>query len=81
MDQQQQIQSWKDQYPEGPWGFAVYNSDIQQMMADNPDANGIRLVFGIDENGVMQAFLEPANLPQQKGGTGGGILPCPTYCS
>lgn len=96
MTQQEEIQNFRDSNPDGIFGFAFYNSDIQQMQADNPDSNGIRIVFGIDDNGNQTAYLEAANLPEQEeskeslikeslmsisGGTGGGGLPCPTFCN
>lgn len=80
MTQAEQIQAWKDAHPAGPYGFGFYYSQIEQVLKSNSTANGVRIVFGIDENGNQTAYLEPANLPTALSATSGGGLPCPTYC-
>jgi hypothetical protein len=82
MTTKKQIAAWKEIYPEGPYGFAFTLKQIEAVKKANPNANGVRVVFGINK-GIMTSYLEPANLPVSKSvdsKTGGG-LPCPTYCS
>jgi len=80
MTQQEQVQNFRDKNPDSIWGFGFYNSEIEQALLNNP-YNGIRVVFGLDENGNQTAYLEPASLPQMKSAGGTGALPCPTFCS
>lgn len=89
MTQQEQEQAWKDAHENGPWGFGFYNTDVVKVFQENPEANGVRVVFGLDEKGKQTAYLEPANLPSRVTREGlvsllapsdKGGLPCPTYC-
>jgi hypothetical protein len=83
MTTKKQVEAWKHKHPKGPFGFAFTWEQLDELRKAHPDANGARVVFGLNKEG-QTAYLEPANLPVSKsidGKPGGGGLPCPTYCS